>query len=208
MGDADDIVVRELREEEREEAVGVVARGMRDNPLHVAAYGEDPEWRERCHAKLVRAMFSVFDAHRWSCAVGGEGAILGVSGEALPGRCQPDAGQRLQMVPKMLGLGPRTAARVGRWISRWSANDPDEPHVHFGPVAVDRDWQGNGIGSLVLNAHCRGLDAEGAAGYLETDKERNVRFYERFGYVVTAEEPVLGVPNWFMHRSPRPGTSG
>ena len=35
--------VRDLRRDEHPAAVGVLARGMRDNPLHVAALGPDPE---------------------------------------------------------------------------------------------------------------------------------------------------------------------
>ena len=50
-----------------------------------------------------------------------------------------------------------------------------------------------------MREHCR-LDGAGEVGYLETDKPDNVRFYERFGYEVVGEQPVLGVPNWFMRR--------
>ena len=37
------------------EMVGVLARGMRDNPLHVAAYGPDPARRERIHGRVMAA---------------------------------------------------------------------------------------------------------------------------------------------------------
>ena len=43
-------------------------------------------------------------------------------------------------------------------------------------------------------------DAAGEVAYLETDKEINARFYERFGFEVVGEEQVLGVRNWFMTR--------
>lgn len=56
------IQVRDLRQDEIHEAVGVIARGMRDNPLHVAAYGPDPKRRVRCHARLIRSLFQVFPA--------------------------------------------------------------------------------------------------------------------------------------------------
>ena len=39
------IVVRELDEADLPSAVGIVARGMRDNPLHIAALGSDTEKR-------------------------------------------------------------------------------------------------------------------------------------------------------------------
>ncbi len=31
--------------------------------------------------------------------------------------------------------------------------------------------------------------------YLETDRAENVTFYERFGFEVTAQDEILGVPN-------------
>ena len=52
--------------------------------------------------------------------------------------------------------------------------------------------------------HSRRLDAAGQVGYLETDKAENVSFYERFGYETLGEQEVIGVPNWFMRREPRP----
>jgi uncharacterized protein (UPF0128 family) len=45
------------------------------------------------------------------------------------------------------------------------------------------------------------MDAARGDAYLETDKEFNVRFYERFGFDLIGEENVLGVQNYFMCRS-------
>jgi ribosomal protein S18 acetylase RimI-like enzyme len=191
--------VRDLRSGEIAAAVGVLARGMRDNPLHVAAYGDDPDRRLRCHAALMRALFRAFDAQQPICAIR-DGVLVGVTGVAPVGTCQPTGAQRLRLLPSVLALGPRTAGRVASWISTWARHDPDEPHVHLGPVAVDAELQGQGIGSLMMDEHCRRLDAAREVGYLETDKRENVRFYERFGFEVIGEEPVLGVPNWFMRR--------
>jgi ribosomal protein S18 acetylase RimI-like enzyme len=202
----DSIEVRDLRPDEVADAVGVLARGMRDNPLHIAAYGEDPERRRRCHARLMAGLFRHFQAQQPIAAVDG-GTLVGVTGVAPPGTCQPSVGQRLRLLPTMVGLGPRTAARVGRWTSAWAAHDPDEPHVHLGPLAVDAHLQGRGVGSRIMEEHCRRLDAAGALGYLETDKPENVRFYERFGYDVVSEDDVIGVRNWFMRRPPGSGGS-
>ena len=54
-----------------------------------------------------------------------------------------------------------------------------------------------------MTEHVRRLDAAGVAGYLETDKDVNVPFYERFGYEVVGEGDVIGVPNWYMLRPAR-----
>jgi ribosomal protein S18 acetylase RimI-like enzyme len=178
----------------------VLARGMRDNPMHVAAYGDDADRRERSHARLMSGLFRFFPTQQPICAVRG-GTLIGVTGVAPVGTCQASPMQRLQLLPSMLALGPGTAARVGKWISRWGKRDLDAPHVHLGPVAVDVHLQRQGIGSLMMREHCRRLDEAGEVGYLETDKRENVAFYERFGFEVIGEEPVIGVQTWYMRRA-------
>ena len=201
MGKPDAIEVRDLRPEEVSEAVGVLARGMRDNPPHVAAYGDDPERRLRCHARLMGGLFRAIPAQQRICAVR-DGTLVGVTGVAAVGTCQPSATQRLRLVPSVVALGPATAGRVGRWLSTWAKRDPAEAHVHLGPLAVDAHLQGQGIGALILQEHCRRLDGTREVGYLETDKPENVRFYERFGFETIGNGPAIGVPNWFMRREP------
>jgi GNAT superfamily N-acetyltransferase len=203
----DSIEVRDLRPEEIPEAVGVLARGMRDNPLHVAAYGSDPARRLRSHGRLMTGLFRVFGAQQPIVAVAG-GVLVGVAGMTPPGRCQPTFVQRLRLLPDLAGLGLRVFLRVSSWLDSWSKHDPKEPHVHLGPVSVDAHLQGHGIGTLLMEEHCRRLDAHGHVGYLETDKPENVSFYERAGYVVIEEAKVIGVPNWFMRRPAREGKGG
>ena len=95
------------------------------------------------------------------------------------------------------------AGRAMRWIRALGARDPEEPHVHLGPLAVDAHLQGEGIGSRLLAEHPRRLDAAGEVGYLETDKPENVVFYERHGLEVVDRADVIGVASWFMRRSRR-----
>ncbi len=196
------LTVRDLRADELATGVQLLSRAMRDNPIHVAAYGDDADRRQRCHLKLMRALFATFTAQQPIAALDGD-TLVGMTGTAPAGTCQASVGQRLRMTPALLGLGPRTAARIGTWIATWAENDLAEPHVHLGPLGVDAHLQGNGIGSQILHEHVRRLDHSGQVGYLETDKAENVVLYERFGYLVIKEQPVLGVPNWFMRRPVR-----
>ncbi len=53
-----------------------------------------------------------------------------------------------------------------------------------------------------MRVFCAKMDAAGETAYLETDKDINVRFYEKFGFEVVGEEDVISVPNWFMIRHP------
>jgi GNAT superfamily N-acetyltransferase len=181
-------------------AIGVLARGMRDNPIHVAALGDDAERRERILERLFRSMWRHMDQQALCARLDGE--VVGVCGRLPPGACRPTPGQGLRMAPGLVANGPRTLLRTMRWVMAWSKRDPDERHEHLGPVAVDRHLQGKGFGSAMLAANAADLDREGLMGWLETDKAENVRLYERFGYVVVEQTDVLGVPNWFMRRPP------
>ncbi|MGI8945791.1 MAG: GNAT family N-acetyltransferase [Thermoleophilaceae bacterium] len=198
------VEVRALGADEVPTAVAVLARGMRDNPNHVAIYGGDAERRERLHGRLMAAFFATSTGQEPLCAVS-DGEIVGVAGVAPAGTCRPGPRQGLRMIPALLRLGPVAAGRVAAVASAWAQRDPDEQHLHLGPVAVDRPLQGQGIGSELMAAYCRRLDEEERMGYLETDERGNVDFYRRFGFEVSAETTVLGgVPNWFMRR-PAPG---
>jgi ribosomal protein S18 acetylase RimI-like enzyme len=195
------IEVRALRPAELPAAVGVIARGMRDNPVHRAAYGPDPARRLRCHARLIRALLAASpDLHVLGATR--EGALLAVAAEAPAGTCRLTPWRLLRMLPHLAHLGPRTAVRVRAWTRTWAAHDPTEPHVHLGPVAVDAHLQGRGLGTILMREHCRRLDETRQAGWLETDKPANVAFYQRFGYEVAGHAEVLGLPTWFLRRAP------
>jgi len=130
-------------------------------------------------------------------------SLLGVCGIAPPGHCQPTFREKLRVLPALvLGNPIGVPLRVLRWTSEWERRDPPQAHWHLGPVAVDPALQGQGVGSALLQNFCTQMAERQALSYLETDKSENVGFYQRFAYRVVAEGLVLGVPNWFMTRSP------
>jgi ribosomal protein S18 acetylase RimI-like enzyme len=202
----DRLEIGALDASEFDEALGVLARGMRDNPLHIAAFGEDPELRLRRFRTLMSAAFSVKDFSHTLVARREDGVIVGVCGMMPPGDCVPNFKQRLRLLPTLLHIGPRAAGRAMRWMGVWQKHDPEERHWHLGPLAIDAYAQGRGVGSRLMQVFCAQMDAAREDAYLETDKQINVRFYERFGFEVIGEQNVLGVPNWFMQRS-RKGVS-
>jgi GNAT superfamily N-acetyltransferase len=195
------LVIADLPRSSYEDAIGVLARGMRDNPLHLAAYGTDPDRRERLHGRLMRAFLTTARDNE-PIGVWRDGTLVGVAGALVDGGCRPGFAQTLRVLPAVAALGPHSASRVTAWMKVWHEHEPDEPHVHLGPVAVDRRLQGRGIGTLLLAEHCRRLDEAGALGYLETDKPENLHFYERGGYRVVGQADTIGVTSWFMRREP------
>jgi catechol 2,3-dioxygenase-like lactoylglutathione lyase family enzyme len=121
-----------------------------------------------------------------------------------PGHCRPTVTERLRIAPGVLVReGPHVLSSIREWTGAWAKHDPRELHWHLGPVAVDRAARGQGIGGALLMAFVRRMDERRMTAYLETDKPENVTFYEKFGFAVTSDEPVLGVTSWYMTRQPQ-----
>jgi ribosomal protein S18 acetylase RimI-like enzyme len=159
-----------------EEAISVLTRGMRDDPSHVAAFGENPETRERELHTLLAATPASGDLSHALVARHEDGAIVGVCGMSAPGRRAPG----------------RTDLR--------RRHDPEERCWHLGPLAVDAHVQGMGVEERLMCVSCARMDAARDDAYVETDRTENVRFYERFGFEVAGEQEVLGVSTYFMIR--------
>jgi len=92
--------------------------------------------------------------------------------------------------------------RKSYWHREWARHDPLNQHWHLGPIGVLPSHQGKGIGTKLLIRFCKEVDACLSPAYLETDTDKNVRFYERFGFQVMGETEIFGVKNRYMWRHP------
>ena len=195
------VTVRELRPDDLREATAIIARGMRDNPLHVSALGRDTGTRAaRLGRMFALALPMIFKKGILLGAFADE-TLVGVAGMVPPGRCQPTLLENVKLLPRMIpAIGLPAFMRAGRWLATWAEHDLPEPHWHLGPVAVDAHLRGRGIGTALMVEYCERLDHLAAVGYLETDTAKNVAFYQKFGFEIVAEAAVLDTPNWFMRR--------
>jgi len=195
------VTVRELRPDDLREATAIIARGMRDNPLHVSALGRDTGTRAaRLGRMFALALPMIFKKGILLGAFADE-TLVGVAGMVPPGRCQPTLLENVKLLPRMIpAIGLPAFMRAGRWLATWAEHDLPEPHWHLGPVAVDAHLRGRGIGTALMVEYCERLDHLAAVGYLETDTAKNVAFYQKFGFEIVAEAVVLDTPNWFMRR--------
>ncbi len=191
-----DVAVSEVRDAEMGFAAGVIARGMRDNPVYRAAFGTDRLKRERTLERLYGGSLPIMQ--RTPICARRAGVIVGVLGLTPPGTCRPTPRQAVRLVPAVLHAGPTEAVRTFRLLLEWERHHPREPYWHLGPGAVEPELQGRGIGGRMMEWFVEHVG--GDAAYLETDKPENVRLFERFGFEVVEEAVVLGVPNWFMWR--------
>lgn len=193
--------VTALDRADHDEAAALLGRGMADNPMHVAVYGGDEPHRARCHARLMRTHLARATALQVEVMTQA-GALTALAASSPPGRCRPGLAAGLHLLGTATTFGLGATSRLVAWRRSWASHDLTEPHVHLGPIAVDRHLRGRGMGGLLLLRHIGRLDSVGAVGYLETDRPEAVGFYRRFGYVVVGETVALDVRTWFMRRPP------
>jgi ribosomal protein S18 acetylase RimI-like enzyme len=108
-------------------------------------------------------------------------------------------------VPMARAAGVRLPRLLGRLndIERVHATQPD-PHWYLEFIGTARERQGHGAGAALLVDALDRFDALGLPTYLESSNPRNLPFYQRHGFTVTAELSFRsGPPQWTLWRDPR-----
>jgi GNAT superfamily N-acetyltransferase len=192
------IVVEKYSARALEPVVTILAHAFATNPLHVSAFGAHQIDQNRSLFRLgLRQMFC-----GKSVVALANGQIQGYAHFSPSPHCLP-APEILPfaMAPLLKPFG-KASAPLMRWFVRWCHLDPDEPHLHLGPIGVAPQAQRQGVGTALMRCYLEHLRAENLPGYLETDKPENIEFYEKFGFVVEHEEELIGTPTWYMWREP------
>jgi len=193
-----DVHLVDWRPEMEAATVDVLSRAFAKNPLHVATFGKDSVLEK--NRVFFRAGLSTFRGRRLVAVE--DSRIIGfIHWVESPG-CRFSWSERARLVPVMLRkFGPGATLRLSAWLSTWAKNDSNDSHWHLGPIGVDPEVQGKGIGRRMMDACCRALVDNAANGVLETDKPENVRFYRKFEFDVVKEVEVIGIKTFFMARS-------
>jgi GNAT superfamily N-acetyltransferase len=82
---------------------------------------------------------------------------------------------------------------------------PRDPHWYLAVIGTDPARQGKGTGGALIRQVTDRCDRIGLPCYLESSKDVNVPYYERFGFQVTGETKLGkdGPTIWFMWRDPQ-----
>jgi len=106
---------------------------------------------------------------------------------------------------KLMATADLDADAAEPFLAEVAAHHLREPHWYLQLLMVDRAHQGRGLGERLLRPGLQAADREGLACVLETQAERNLSFYVRFGFVVTATttDPTETATMWTMVRQPR-----
>ncbi|MEU2891080.1 GNAT family N-acetyltransferase [Streptomyces albidoflavus] len=192
-------VVRPLTDADIPASVDALARAFADYPFtrHVIA-AEGHVERVRRFQEICLTRIGMVYGRVW---VADEGRAVAVW--ATP---DEDPSPAFAEVGPVLGelIGDRQAAYESA-EQAVAPYRPQEPAWFLNTVAVAPEAQGKGLGGAVLVPGIEEAERAGYPAFLETSSERNVRFYERLGFRVTAAVtlPDGGPRTWCMRKDPR-----
>ncbi len=191
-----------LRASELAEAVGVLARAFRCNPLNRAVtMSMDPEKCRRVNAYGMRALLPVAIERGLVQVARADGAIVGALVSTPPFAYPLPPPPIVSRLRCLLGQGWRVSARWGEAFAALDGAHPVEPHWYLSTLGVDPIRQRQGFGSKLLRSWLENADRDGESAYLETDTEENVQFYNRVGFELVGELDILGARIWRMWRA-------
>lgn len=180
-------------------AADICAEAMNDNPIHIKVFGTDPSLRERRLRRLFPALLAYVYRKGKLYGAFTDGVLIGVLGMLPPNSCKPSLTDVLRLLPSLLtSSSPLGVLRLAIWLGTWAKLDSSVPHWHLGPLAIASAWQGQGIGTQMIEYTFQ--ICAGDTLYLETDKQSNVELYAKFGFSTVATPRILGSTSWVMMR--------
>ena len=177
-----------------QEASRILSEAMRNVPLHIAVFQGHGEKERKLIEKMFFELLSDLPGITFLAKINRQ--IVGVM------RMKTCNGSKVSKEHAQREVVANLDWRKSYWHNEWARHDPSDQHWHLGPVGVLPSYQGKGIGSKLLSRFCQEVDACISPAYLETDTDKNVRFYERFGFEVVNESEIFNVRNRYMWRQP------
>lgn len=179
-------------------AAQAAADGFVDNEIWVWMLGSEDRCRRllpRHYRAMIRRVYMPRRA-AWTTP--------DAKGTALwfpPGTLALSRRERFSELLSLLpGILP-AAGRAGRWEELIEKHHPREPHWYLQTLSVEPGSQRSGYGTALMRPGLERADTERMPCYLETQRESNIPYYNRFGFELTDE---IGLPDspplWLMWR--------
>lgn len=196
------LTISKLTSDAHDEAARLLAATMASNPINKAVFKSANPAAIRKQERMFQFVLARPGFTTYVAKI--DERIVGVMCYATSDNCQLNPLVELPSVLSLAGALRMTLIPVLQWQNAWGKQDPKQDHLHFGPLAVANEYQGQQIGSSLLNLFCKRADAMQEPAFLETDKSENMVLYKRFGFNAVASDIVLGVKTWYMQREPQP----
>ena len=186
------------------EAAQVLGRAFKDDPLVAAVLrGQPPDERVNHMTALFTAGLLVCVRRGSPLAVMERDKTLAAAIIYPPGTYPLPLHEQVKVALKTIGgAGLYGLGRALRAFGDLAKHHPKDNHYYLQFIGVEPALQGKGMGSTILSHLVQRADDDRVDCYLENPNSRNVPLYQRFGFQIVREKPVIGVPVWFMWRPP------
>lgn len=115
---------------------------------------------------------------------------------------------RVRLVVEMASAVKTSRNAINQWrfYRMVDSFHPKQPHYYLSFLGVSPELWGKGVGPALIAPVLQRADQEGMPVYLETETEKNVRFYTRHGFKVVNQGASSDnrVQIWMMWRDPQP----
>lgn len=135
-----------------------------------------------------------------------DGAIASAALWAPPHTFELSAGESLRLLPTMVGvIGAFRFSRVAAALDEVERARPPEPRWLLTLLGTLPEHRGKGFASAALAPVLARCDAEETVAVCETSQPKNLRFYERHGFVRSGERTLepYGPASWTLCREPK-----
>jgi ribosomal protein S18 acetylase RimI-like enzyme len=186
------------------QAAHVLGRSFADEPVSMVIY------KNFSLDRRIRALTVDFTAEILLCIrkgyplqINSDGQVIAAAVIYPPGAYPlPGIDQWMLLIKSILGNGYYDISSWKRWLEEADHFHPREPHYYLEYLGVEPSQQGRSFGSTLLRHLTNKADKEGVGCYLETGSPRSISLYQYFGFNSIAEKEIIGIPAWFMWRSP------
>jgi len=203
------IYIKRLEEDQIEEASGVAGRAFQDDPLFVYCCPDPIERKNMsnvaCENMILAGILSG-EVYITSNTIEGI-AVWHPVGEInkISRNQSKEIIRRSRRVRREMNSDSLFMERYGIFteiIVQFHNKYIDFPHWYLSIIGVDPAYQGKGYGSKLLKMKLAEIDEQKLPCYLHTENEKNIHFYEQFGFEVVdkAVIPNSELKAWAMIR--------
>ena len=200
---------RRLVRDDREAAAQALARAFWDDPL-INYFWPGDDHRRTMLPVMMRGGIQLAAPHEESFTA--EPSPVGGALFLPPGKSKLAMTSVLRvMAPNLWRWRPAELFRfIGTLDEFEKKHDAllQAPHWYLMILGVDPSRQGQGLGGVLMADVLRRADLAGQDAYLETQKARNVTFYQKHGFEVVENfrcHKGRGPESWTMLRHPQRG---
>jgi ribosomal protein S18 acetylase RimI-like enzyme len=172
---------RKLAPHEIDAAARALGRAFYDDPLMTYLMPSDAKRTANMTHVMRSALRMALPEDEIYTTDAPEGAALFLP----PGRSKVPLSRVLRVVlPEAWRFGIGSLRRYMAVTDEFEHKHPAGDHWYLMTLGVDPDCQGQGLGGAMMSGILKRAEAAGTTVYLETNKPRNVVFYQKHGFKV------------------------